>query len=440
MADREQWRQYILRGNANRLGRIMRSLFNDMSRTLPYLLAVVDVSVARPDLPGHVERVKEIRNRVRALPLRQLESVLDAIMAHNERGSCYALILGAYHDEKEEAVNTLRRLTDLADAQLSTMRKNIQPSSAPLAILTLMEAGAKGSTSAWTNFLQWSHQTRDTSILGEALGMLALGKVVYRIVPYGLWGEGNKAFNLEGDTVLFSFPVPDALVNWAKDVMDRFFNRLAERDKSISLLAEAMRANPRPWCSAYEDMWLEMMLEPKWGLRDAGVDCATILIHELQAAGHQDMRFHPLDPFPAFRVTFRMSRINGSDRYIEIDLEPSDLLQVRHGALQDDDSILFWVDRILAFTALRAVWTIVMGRLSSKVMGSGDSRTPGSATVRPRFRRLPNGYRASPEARTRALETFRKEPIRGFTFVRQYERGAFPQSGNPLFALSDLGM
>lgn len=433
---RGEWKRLIQK-NDPRVNRFIQTLFSDMTRSIPFLLALLEVTSSDPLRRGVKEHIGRIRSLVRMLDLSQLETVTNTLLVRKERGGLFLLTLGAYHDEVRESVATMRKLADIADRQNNML--NAGASSATVAMITLIEAGALRQTSLWTNFLEYSHELADSAVLEEVItSIIVPGQLTYRVVPYPSWDQDQHVLSVDQNVTSYLIPGPDELVSWLKRQLDRIFNGVARRDLTLSRLAETMRENPDPWRSAYEDMWLEMMIEAQWALRDDGLDSATVSVPELHAAGHRSMRFYARESFPDFRVIFRMERTNGADRFFEMNLEPSDLLQVHQGNSSDDDSILFWVDRILAFTAVRAVWTIVMGHLSRKPRGTGAAHHPGSAIVRSRFRSLPHGFKASPEARARALEQFSREPLPGRTFVREYQRGDVPQSGDPLFAITNL--
>lgn len=163
------------------------------------------------------------------------------------------------------------------------------------------------------------------------------------------------------------------------------------------------------------------------------MDAVRIEIPEMKQAGYVSARFTPLDQFPRFHVAFLYEDLNGRGGFYEMDLEPTDLNLVSASS----DAEVRCVGQFLAFIAVQSVWRIVMSLPSKEPMGTRSGTTPGAAVVRSRFRRLPLGQHASDEARARALATFRREPLPGFTFVRQYTRGESPQSGEPLFAVTE---
>jgi len=438
MTDRMQWKKLILQQNHNRVRRIMSQLFIDMPRTLPYVLAIADVSTMQAHRHKITDLVQGIRRRAREIPLKQLENALEAIVACREYADCFAVIFGAYENERAASLVTLQRLTDIMDVQLNQDLSD-KPSNALITITTIIETGPTGNTHTWTNFLRQSRTSGDLSTLHEIVCVFGLMSSRINVVAYSSWEKEWKVLDFSNgdDQLQILIPAPDDLVDWLDRTIDKLLRKSADKDTSLVQLAEAMRASPDAWCSAYEDMWLEMMMEPKWGLREDGLDCATITVSALHEGGYRYLQLYPLEPFPNFRALLCMKRENGKNRFVEIIVEPSDLLQIKRKAVSEDD-ILHWIDRILAFTALRAAWTIIMGHLSTTPKGTESSRNAGSAIVRPRFRRLPKGQTSSLEARTRSLERFRKEPLPGFTFVREYQRGMQPQSGDPLFAVSNL--
>lgn len=108
----------------------------------------------------------------------------------------------------------------------------------------------------------------------------------------------------------------------------------------------------------------------------------------------------------------------------------------------DDDKVgidSVWISRLIAFVALYAAWKIIMGELACEgtIDGKGNG-TGSSAIVRARLRRLPEGQRASEEARRRAKDAIGITPPPAFTFVREYQRGNnHPQYSEPLLSITD---
>ncbi|MHB8830898.1 MAG: hypothetical protein ACYC44_02200, partial [Patescibacteria group bacterium] len=433
-ANRNQWARLIRQNNVNRLSRIHKSLYRDMDETIEYLRGLMDVFLLQPP-PDHIRSViSEVRRITRLLPVERLELVLDSFRNQVDCLNLIAFALGNHPDELEQSRVIFLNVLEVARNQTERIGDRSNSRSGLIAIMLLIESAARNATQTWTNILRQMHLSGDTGILKDLVELFPPNGVGYRVVPFGLVDDRFKFYSEEQDTLFF--PVPDDLVTWFGEQLKQSFDENETREAEFERLCRGMEERMDAYRSIYEDMWLEMMLQPMWGLRDGGLDCVRISIPELRNAGYRLARFVPREPFPNFHVSFVFKRLVGSDREIEMELEPSDLQAVRQVPSEGP----YLGDMLLAFVAVRAVWMIVMGVTSR---GDGTSQEQGAGggdgIVRPRFRRLPVGYRASPEARARALETFRREPLPGFTFVRQYERGIAPQSSEPLFSVTDVG-
>ncbi|MDD5438028.1 MAG: hypothetical protein PHC70_02685 [Patescibacteria group bacterium] len=438
MADRKQWIRLIRQNNANRLGRIHKNLFRDTAETVEYLYSLIEVAVSQP--PGHIRSlIADVRRITRSLPAGRLDSVLDEFISTGKDNfrSLVVLSLGSYPDELETSCATIERLLEVIEPRNVTVDYSQHGNGGLFALMVLMEASARNHTHTWTNILRQMHLTGNTDLFREIAESFSMGDFTYSVVPYSQVGDSYNFLGQTGESASYRFPAPDDLVEWTGQHLGRWFETIAARDERFIQLCDELQEQMAAYSSAYEDMWLEMMLEPVWGLRDGGLDCVRVSIPALRESGLRRIRFEPREPFPGFRATFIQRRIGGSERLFEINLEPNDLAAI--GRTNEPDSMFTWSDRLLAFVAVRAVWMIVMGVTGRTNSGTWTRHggSSGSGIIRPRFRRLPDGYHASPEARTRALETFRREPQTGFTFVRQYERGSEQQSGEPLFTITD---
>lgn len=432
------WMKILRRGKIGDLRRINGRLFEDPEETEDYLEAL-SVSIATNQCPYAQELLETARELFQELTQEQKRKTLSRIVSQ-QKHNLIVVLLGARPNEIKESVQAFSFLLDFADEErrLLNEQKNIV---GIYCISILMLATGQGSTTTWSNVLRHMRQTRDTNILLRIIEHVGTSiRLSIRIQPISRWEESTRVFEYpEKDSLIFTMPVPPDLVEWMIRVRDDIITRILETDKGITILATNIKQRIEVFESRYQTMWLEMMLEPKWGLRDEWLDAATIEIPELVQAGYRIARFQPLEPFPNFRVQFTKERSNGSETVIQIDLEPSDLSMVQNRDVPSEIHLLNWVDRLLAFIAVQTVWSITMGNNSTKEKRK-TLRTTGTqgAIIRPRFQRLPTGYSASEQARIRALERFRRVPLPGFTFVREHQRGAEVHSGNPLFSIATI--
>lgn len=432
------WMTILRRSKIGELRRINRRLFEDLNETEDYLDALSEAIIIN-QCPGASELLEIVREQFQTLPHARKHETLARIVSQ-QKHNLIVILMGARPNEIEESVQTFSFLLDLADKDrymLTERKTNV----GIYCIHILMQATGQGSTATWSNVLRHMYRTRDTSFLLRIIEHVGTSiRLNIRILPITHWDDSNKVFESpEPNTLIFTIPVPPDLVEWTANARDRSIERIIETDKGITELATEIKQRVEEFEAKYQTMWLEMMLEPKWGLRDEWLDAATIEIPELVSAGYRIARFQPLEPFPNFRVQFTKERTNGSETVIQIDLEPSDLSMVQNREVPSEIHLLNWVDRLLAFVAVQTVWFITMGKCPAHEKRKG-TRATGSqgAIIRPRFQRLPAGHSASEQARARALERFRRAPLPGFTFVREHQRGTEVHSGNPLFSMTTL--
>ncbi len=440
MKESNKWARFIKQRNLNRVNRAMRNLYTDMDVTVAFLQGLIELYVRRERDDYTRLITAQVRIVTQALPASKLESVLDRFKTTDEFMNLVVITLGSQLYESETSLVTISRLLEVVRRQTSVMVANTMlHSSALTALAVLMRSSARGMTHTWTNALFQAYAATESCFFRDFVTALCRGDLFYRVVPYSHTDEQYEILQYDGEQRVLAFPAPDDLVSWTKNQIDIWGAKLMSREEGFRRLSDELRSRFAEYRAAYEDMWLEMMVEPVWGMREGGLDCVRFSIPELRASGHRLVRLQPREPFPNFHATYTMEKMDGSMRQLEIDLEPSDLETVSLGP-SAEGSILRWADRLLAFMAVRAAWMIVMGLTGRKSDGkwtkNGKSNT--GAVIRPRFRHLPEGYHASPEARARALATFRKEPLPGFTFVKQYERGPVQNSGEPLFAVTDV--
>ena len=440
MADSGQWARFIRQDRINRLARIQRNLFVNVAETLAYLEGLVDVAQTTPRPPRLPELLAQVRATFMGLPIARAEEYLQALCGTRTEVNLGVVIFGSTRDDTNTSRAAMSRLLDLIEHETSVLGNKSGSSSAMLVLSWLLEASAVGATFTWTNCVQEMHAKSDVQLLSRLVEIIGLLGSPFRLeaVPLSRWRGVRGVITLDGDVLTLDVPTPDGLETWLQHQLRLCTQLLVDRNRGIHRLAEDLRDRLSVFNAAYQDMWLDMMIQPQWSLRDGGLDCATVLVPEMRECGYQALRLTPLDPFPHFRASFLRKRLcSAGTQLIEMDLEPTNLLTV--GQSQPAYPLLQCVDQLLAFPAVRAAWTIVMGALAkSKGVSGGHGGGGGDGVVRARFRHLPLGQHASEEARARALAKFRVQPLPGFTFVREYDRGAQPQSGDPLFSITGI--
>lgn len=432
MSDRKQWEHLIRQHNSNRIGRMQKRLFVDLKETKEYLQGLIGV-MRDKRVPQHVLTLRaELRRTVLGLTFERTKEVLNSCLGEENFPTLINALFGTGRGDCEEAWTILTRLASVAETQEAVVT-NGETSSARWALFMLARGAAVDTTYTWTNGMFELYSRSDILLLRRLFELFSFADMDFAILPYKRWDKTVSVLRKVDGRTRVLFPIPDTLENWVNEQHRLYHDALLQRNLSVIRLGNTLRDSADEVRGAYEHLWLEMMVQPRWALREGGLDVVTIAIPELRQAGFDCVRLTPLSSFPNFRASFHGVHLNGNVQITEMELEPSDLMLVQRGGMEND-----WIGRVLASVAVHAAWRIVMGREPREKSASGGQRSNGSAIIRARFRRLPEGYHASSEACQRALGTFRQEPLPGFTFVRQYERGDEPQSGEPLFSLSDI--
>lgn len=410
-------------------------LFRDLDETFAYLDAFYDTFLGTRRSPRQAELVGLARKAFRELSYEERCAVTQYIVSEKKERQV-TLLMGVQDDEVEESIEMCNFLLNLTDDE-NRILGNGKISAGEYCLAALMQAAGQKKSSTWTNALRYMHDMGDVSILGRFIENVALGNpLILEIRPMTRWSVSQALLTISDDLQTLHIPVPDDLFAWATRVRDDLIKKISYCDAGIVQLAQDLKNRIDEYRSRYEDMWLEMMVQPRWALRSDWLDVATIAIPELIQTGYESVRFLPLEPFPKFRAQFTKRRAIKGKNIVQIDLEPSDITLIPKLVTHPKKEVFYLVDQLLAFIAVQAVWMIVMDKLPKTKRGGRRPSGKNDAVVRPRFRRLPNGHCASDEARARALEQFCREPLPGFTFVREYTRGSEPHSGKPLFSIS----
>ena len=429
------WDHVIRRDKTKALLRINMRLFKNLNETFAYLDAFYATFSGTRRSPRQAELLSLARKAFRELPYEERCAVTQYIVSKKKEGMI-TLLMGVRHDEIDASKEICEFLLRLSDDENRILGHGKIFAGAHC-LAGLMQAAGQKKSRTWTNALRHMYSTGDSSILTRFIEIISTGFVIaIDIHSIESWSESQASITSDKGRKTLHIPVPDDLVVWAGKVRDDFIEKVHHKDAGIVQLAQSLGDRIDEHRNRYEDMWLEMMIQPKWALRSNWLDAATIAIPELKQAGYEFIRLLPLEPFPNFRAQFMRKRAVQGKNLIQIDLEPSDLTFIAKKGVAPEDEILYRVDQLLAFIAVQVSWMIVMGKLPKTKCGGRRPSYRNDAVVRPRFRRLPNGHCASDEARARALEQFCREPLLGFTFVREYTRGSEPHSGQPLFSIS----
>lgn len=440
MTTRAEWIRFIKAGNKNRLDRMQRRLFQDIGETLECVLALADASNLRPQpavLPG---LYRSIRKALADLPLDRAEEVMAAVAKVKGPLNAVTVLLGTSKGELQASYEIFSRLAEMADRRLRVLRPEGVDWTIHLIAFGLIKLSALGATDTWSNLILYMHERKDASVLYRLLEGYSTGSVQLSVIPMDAWRSEYEVAKIQEEATTYVFPAPPHLAEWLQVEVMRRLREYRQRCLGLEDLVRRLCADAPAFNEIYQDMWLDMMTSPQWRLRDQGLDRVEIRIPELRQYGYEQVTLTPLEPFPKVLTTFAATLVSGAKRDLQICLEPSALLRVS-ASPGHKDTFEVWVDRALAFVAVRAMWTIVMGTLSRKSEAHGVRRTSAAAVVRARFRPLPEGHKASPEARARALDAFRAEPLPGFTFVKQHTRGTpSPESTDPIFAVTQFAL
>lgn len=446
---RIDWSRVIRGNDVRELRKMNARLYKDMDESILFLRSLSTCffkGVVQYSSPEQRDALISARIKFRALPDDEKERVVNRLghPSNPSMAELIVLIMGTFKREVQESFATFDFLTRLMNKQRRYI-DHVEINSAMHCLLVLIEASAQGRTSIWANTIRQMHERKDARILKSIIEQLSTGQsVMIDVIPMTSWPAGQHCcVKIDGDVHFrIRIPAPSELALWVRRNIDRIIEEINQRDEGLTRLAHNLQQRIKEYGAQYEHMWLEMILEPKWGLRHDWLDAITIDIPELAQSGYRSVRLMPSEPFPNFQARFERINASGDYLFVQINLEPSDLIMVQKAETPKELDILNWVDRILAFIALRTAWTIIMGELQKKESNHGTHEViqARGAIVRPRFRRLPEGFKATPEARMRALEKFRKEPLPGFTFVREHQRGPISNSGEPLFTITDIAI
>jgi len=448
MIKREAWMSHIKR-NSGQLRRMKMRLFSDLAETLEFVAALYSflctattpLQDGRPPKKSYYQRVQKLMRNVRNdfanLTEERAHEVIKFFLNNWENEPTVFMLAGSRRGDLEQSVKAVSHLLSYGDINYGDCQQQDRIVAAYAAFLSLVSLSGEIGTCTWENLVRYMHDSGDTSYLCRLISLIAVTPTIFLAVPLSHWRPGELPIKhriLRPDEL--RLPVPDDLAKWFNDQLDRTTSEINEAQQPLLALAKVFRRNFRRYCLRYEDMWLDMLVRPRHALRPNGLDSVTVSIPELKNVGYERITLFPRDEFPEFRAVYTL-RSCGRLCRLGMVLEPSDLNLINIGGIKESDPRVT-IDRILAYAAVTCMWQIVMSQPVADSDMDSHEGGGGAAVVRPHFRRLPEGRQISPEARARALATFRTEPLPGFTFVRSYQRGEEPRSGEPLFAIDSI--
>ncbi len=456
MHNRMMWAGWIRADYQRQIRPMLQNLFEHPEETREFLLGIhtilcmfdkahaEDIRTSRLNR-GHYRRVQElvatVRQKFLELPFEKADDLLPQFCRPEESGEGFAmafLLFGTPKRMREQAVARFTCLVDHCRSKVGSAEWERNSAAWILILVCILTASGTNGTATWEETLRYMHQTGDYSVLCRFIECFAAIRPT-RFVPkaFRSWCIGDEVLLVDevaGNTL--NLPVPDELIEWFSDALDEAYRRIHEQNQGIFHLVEVVQRNFGAYARAYEDMWLDIMVNPRHALRPDGRDRVRVTLPEFVQFGHREIVLYPRENFPDFRVRY-IRHAHGTTHALEMALTPTDLSRVNVGGLAESD-VAVGVDRILAFIALRCAWRIVMGATACTGEGRpANGGGSGAAVVRPYVRHLPEGQRISVEARARALATFQTAPLPGFTFVRGYTRGEpDAETGEPLFSVT----
>ena len=449
------WIDAIKFNKRKQLGKLDGLLFENQKQTLLFLAAMYSVAKGFAELtPKERQRYQDLISQIRTSTLRSdLEKFSDTIHAIWQSGwqitkkvNCLLIILGTNADDPiERGEEMLVHLLDALDLYRTTTSMADVSASLVMALgYTIAYTSYDGRGSyTWLYAITSIKKNNSVQVFGRMCDVFYAGVGgIVKAVPLTQWNVGEFIVDFEQDYTTWRLPVPDQLVGWFYEQFNLARIQLLDHQRQANWIIDLFKDDPDYYRKLYEDMWLSMLCEPVRALRPDGLDVITIKHPALTSLGYRELILFPEPVFPHFRARYIRRPSYGGEQAVELTLQPTDLRVVATPESKEFQAIcpprLLYMDMVLAFFAVRAMYYIVMD-IIPHASGSGRNGNSGGlpAVIRPIFRRLPQGHNASPEARARALKCFRTEPLPGFTFVKGYQRGLKPKSGEPLFALRD---
>lgn len=237
-----------------------------------------------------------------------------------------------------------------------------------------------------------------------------------------------------------ALPIPDDIFDEVLKVVSQAeaVNRQIHQD--ITELLSWFGGHKEEFEFLEKSMWDDILSRPRYGLRSNGKDKIKLDVLSCDHCfSYRSIQFFP-DEFPKTKAKIWTSW-KGKPSSVTFEIVPD-------SAIPNDpfcDRIKL-TDKFLRFVSLQCYWEIVMGRMAAKEKEAVGRVSPEErekvmrklSHVRPFFRKLPEGQKASDSAFEFAQKVFLISSLpEGKTFVREHERGWQEMEAiQPLFTYS----
>lgn len=263
-----------------------------------------------------------------------------------------------------------------------------------------------------------------------------------RPIPYSLWQDEIKKlssmseiFNKKTEGIKFYtcvglLPVPDIFLNYISDKLDEIVTKELEGLHLLNFV-NWFWENIDDFDILYQIMWEEILNQSKYWIRSNGKDVVKLDFDKLNSYTHELLKLQFIREqlqFPRVWARF-WCKLHGNLHIEEYLLGEAPLLKdyCQNSNLANDDPRVI-CDKIYLFIATHCLWKIATAQKAKTTIKSSLSKSRSeagvraTAEVRPHFRRLPEGYLASEEAKSHSKDLFGFEPPKNMTFVKQHLR------------------
>jgi len=461
VATKEEWTEILQRrskADRKQIARLKRVLFQDILESCNFFVALTEYSQSI-DITNDAKTNKWIfsqgvfcRNAFFKLSLEDSWKVIYTLVSEYDQH--YHQVMYASGDSRDLALKGLDRITSFVDWGWLT-GNNVEAALVALHTMEIMisREGSGDRYTIWSHLLRYVKATGDFRALDRFMMQVTLQKVRFTHLPHS---QANKKTpeELVPEAGTYNLPIPDDIREWYFQTVQPRFGVAEQKNRALGEFVSEFRRKATEYSARCRKMWHEMLSDPCFGLRSEWMDQVTLKIPEFNDLGFVRLKLNPGSVFPDFDAQFEL-QVDGSiwSRHLFVGRADLDF----DAAVDEESNIRMpnlyignrvWLDRIMMFIAVRSVWCIVMNKVASqaspssfKGRGKSGSAASGLAAhiMRPRFRKLPVGYKMSAAARQRSFDEFGQEvlPPSGSTFVRRHKRGSGqqpPQKIRPLFS------
>lgn len=490
-----EFMELIQNRERKKLNQICREFFSrNLEENLDFVTALLtllkkDFSSPLPEkvLTLAKELLAKVRSRFVQLPTERIVAILKVyhrqVMSdtaqHSELRFNFDLaqaLGGTRREEYRQARRVMEHLVSLVyQYRLPENVRDLKVSDILMQILLFLFGliALNGITHTWENLIASAKDDQEARLLLRKILYLYLfySKGEVEFVPASKWnterdlmiGWPSRSMVALGFTeAQFRLPVPDQYLDFLEELEQQLIHDIEEKQTEFILLMGWFGANKDRFQMVFEKMWEEIKTKPKHALRSEGKDRVRIDVKAMRKLGYQTIQFFSENlTFPQTKAKFWLKEEGEPPYSLSFVLDPEKTALPQYVVYENmpANHPLAVVDQLIVFIALNCYWRIITNqtgwpKLSSvlpelpplepenRIGRNKRTVSPSLHIVRPFFRALPEGYRASGEAINHSLEVFRTAPIVGFTFVREHLRGyTESQSVEPLFGYSekDLG-